>query len=282
MATPQEGYPPQGYPAADQYGQQSPGFEAAGSPPPPGGAPQPDKKKKRGYAQQAYDFGGNSALSQPPGPQQFQPVGGQGAAYGGYPPGDAQPSYNAGGYGAQVGAAPIGAPAQEYGTQFGGGVGGYQPPVAGYPGPGAPVGGVDGITSGMGQMGMGGAQAPAQQPQQPGGRGAMVLNTLYPTDLLNQPFNVAELELPPPPIILPANVSYQDYFFWPSTNKSNSLALRHLPIPTVLQNTFAQLLMLCQLLIPFSKSRSFLLLLSFSHTLLFMILTTRSQLYKTK
>lgn len=32
------------------------------------------------------------------------------------------------------------------------------------------------------------------------------LNQLYPTDLLNQPFNVSELDLPPPPIILPPNV----------------------------------------------------------------------------
>lgn len=33
------------------------------------------------------------------------------------------------------------------------------------------------------------------------------LNQLYPSDLLNQPLNVSELDLPPPPIILPPNVS---------------------------------------------------------------------------
>jgi protein transport protein SEC24 len=58
----------------------------------------------------------------------------------------------------------------------------------------------------LGQMGMGGAAQPAAQPQPAVARPA-VLNQLYPTDLLNQPFNVAELELPPPPIILPPNVS---------------------------------------------------------------------------
>ena len=212
MAAPQEGYPPQGYPT-DQYGQSQPDYGAAGSPPPPAGALQPDggKKKKRGYAQQAYDFGGNAALpltqGQPPAiGGDFQQVGAQ-PAYGGYPPqGEQQPAYGAP-YGAQP-VAPIGGAPAPYGNtpQYGGGVEGYQPPDAGYPGPGAPApAGVAGITQGMGQMGMGGV-APAA-PNQTGGRPA-VLNQLYPTDLLNQPFNVAELDLPPPPIILPANVSY--------------------------------------------------------------------------
>jgi protein transport protein SEC24 len=58
----------------------------------------------------------------------------------------------------------------------------------------------------MGQMGFGGPGQAAAQPQQSSAR-PMALNQLYPTDLLNQPFNVAELELPPPPIILPPNVS---------------------------------------------------------------------------
>jgi len=219
MDAPQEGYPPQGYPT-DQYGQPQPqpDFGAAGSPPPPAGGPHPDggKKKKRGYAQQAYDFGGNAALplnqGQPPAiGGDFQQVGAQ-PAYGGYPQqGEQQPAYGAP-YGAQQPVASIGgAPAPYASTaQFGGGVGGYQPPDGGYPGPGAPSpAGVAGITQGMGQMGMGGVPAPA--PNQTGARPA-VLNQLYPTDLLNQPFNVAELELPPPPIILPANVSHQIIF----------------------------------------------------------------------
>jgi protein transport protein SEC24 len=55
-------------------------------------------------------------------------------------------------------------------------------------------------------------QPQQQQPQmgQPG-RPA-VLNQLYPTDLLTQPFNVTELDLPPPPIILPPNVSENVHF----------------------------------------------------------------------
>lgn len=53
-------------------------------------------------------------------------------------------------------------------------------------------------------MGVSGGVQPA--PQQAAARPA-VLNHLYPTDLLTQPFNAAELELPPPPIILPPNVS---------------------------------------------------------------------------
>ncbi|KAH8590875.1 hypothetical protein B0O99DRAFT_520657 [Bisporella sp. PMI_857] len=207
MAAPQEGYPPQGY-SSDPYAQQGQPL-LAGSPPPTGALqPEGGKKKKRGYAQQAYDFGGNSALTQPQAPVGgggFQHLGAQDPAYGAYP---AQQEYGAQ-YGAQPGAPVAGAPGN-YGSPapYGAGVGGYQPPDAGYPGPGqAPPapGGVAGITSGMGQMGLSGAQ-PVAQPQQAPGR-PQVLNQLYPTDLLNQPFNVAELDLPPPPIILPSNSS---------------------------------------------------------------------------
>ena len=220
MAAPQDGYPSQGYPPPDPYAQQSPvqpGFDTT-SAPPPAGQPEHEggKKKKRGYAAQAYDFGAgaNSALGgQPQGGGQFQPV--QVPAYGGYPQQtEAQPAYGAPQYGAQPGEPAPGASVPGYGgqPQYGGGVAGYQAPEAGYPGPGAPsaagaAGGVGGITQGMGQMNVGGSGAtPAAQPQQAGARPA-VLNQLYPTDLLNTPFNVAELELPPPPIILPPNVS---------------------------------------------------------------------------
>jgi protein transport protein SEC24 len=47
----------------------------------------------------------------------------------------------------------------------------------------------------------------AQQPQGAQPPRPAVLNQLYPTDLLSQPFNVSELDLPPPPIALPPNVS---------------------------------------------------------------------------
>lgn len=61
------------------------------------------------------------------------------------------------------------------------------------------------MTQQFGQMDM--SQKPmAQQPQAQQGR-APVLNQLYPTDLQNQPLNVAELDYPPPPAILPPNVS---------------------------------------------------------------------------
>ena len=244
MAAPQDGYQAQGYPAADPYAQQSPaqpGFGAATSPPLPGGQHEQEgaKKKKRGYAAQAYDFGAgaNSGLGgQPQAGGAAQPP--QPAAYGGYPQqAEAQPVYGAPQYGGQVGSPTVpGAPAQGYSGQYGGGVGGYQPPDAGYPGPGAPAaGGVAGITQSMGQMGMGQGAQPAVQPQQAAARPA-VLNQLYPTDLLNQPFNVAELELPPPTIILPANVSC---LYWSTfvVLIVSSRASPHHQMQTVLLNT---------------------------------------------
>lgn len=212
MAAPQDGYPGQAYPPQDPYAQQSPaqpGFEqSATSPPPHGGNPGVDggKKKKRGYATQAYDFGqgANSALGgQTHGSAQFQPAQAP-AAYGGY---QAQPD-PAAAYGIPQGGM-VGAPQGGFAQpQYGSGVGGYQPPDAGYPGPGAPVSpGVAGITQGMGQMGMGGPQQPIAAQARPGAPAQVALNQLYATDLVNQPFNVAELDLPPPPIILPANSS---------------------------------------------------------------------------
>jgi protein transport protein SEC24 len=56
----------------------------------------------------------------------------------------------------------------------------------------------------MAGMQMGGQP---QQPQMAQAARPAVLNQLYPTDLLTQPFNATELDLPPPPIILPQNVS---------------------------------------------------------------------------
>lgn len=215
---------------ADQgYGQQhdqqapySPDTAAAGSPPPPQAGQQAldgagGKKKKRGYATQAFEFGagGNAAaggqtaggIPPPPGvgatagapayPGQQQDFQGgyPGAgvpAYGGAP---AQPAYGA----------PGGVPAAPA-------VGGYQAPDAYYQGgaQGAPPG-VSGVTAGMAGMNVGDPQAQQQQQQQqqPAQQGRVALNQLYPTDLLNQPFNVSELDLPPPPCILPPNVSHQ-------------------------------------------------------------------------
>jgi protein transport protein SEC24 len=204
----------------DGYGQYPPGQEPhytddpAGSPPPPEAMNQPldaGKKKKRGYATQAFEFGagGNAAAGGqtpgglPPGP------GGVGAnPMGGYP---GQQDFQGGyagspapvGYGGAPAPAAYGAPG---GTPAQAGVGGYQAPEPYYQGAtsaaGAPQG-VSGITAGMAGMNVG-EQAPQQQPAQ---QARVALNQLYPTDLLNQPFNVSELDLPPPPCILPPNVS---------------------------------------------------------------------------
>ncbi|KAH6606260.1 sec24 [Trichoderma cornu-damae] len=169
------------------------------------------KKKKRGYAAQAFEVGtGANALAggQIPVGQPYgaPPVQGGVAPYGAYPQGEPQPVAGgpaapgypypqAGGYGAQQ---PAAAPQPAYG--------GYQAPDQGYPPPGGqgPAAGVAGITQGMAGMQMGGQPQPPQVAQ--AGRPS-VLNQLYPTDLLTQPFGVAELDLPPPPIILPPNTS---------------------------------------------------------------------------
>ncbi|KAK8069242.1 hypothetical protein PG994_005858 [Apiospora phragmitis] len=197
MAAPNDGYGQ--FPPQDQ---QYPDMAAAGSPPPmqtqqPGDA---GKKKKRGYATQAYEFGagGNAAAGAPVagGMMPGQPVPGASpmgypaqqdfqAGYGGAP----APAYGASPAAAGYGVPPAGTPAQA-------GVGGYQAPDAYYQGaavPGTP--GMGGITAGMQNMNMGGQPAPAQAAQQ---QARVALNQLYPTDLLNQPFNVSELDLPPP------------------------------------------------------------------------------------
>ena len=186
----------------------------------------PGGRKKRAYAGQAYEFGagGNAALG-------GQQVGGQGypaqdPSYGGYghqphqQPGHQQPGYS-GGY-------PQGTP-PTYGQQ-GQAVGGYQAPEPGYPPQGsAPQSpGVAGITQGMNNMGMG-----AQSQGQPMAmHGRPQLNQLYPNDLLNQPLNVADLDLPPPPIILPQNVSVRQPLNLTAANGNHSrvLPLHHMRI----------------------------------------------------
>lgn len=211
MSAPNDGFGG-GYPSAPQqfaqqpsYPEQAQGYEEASSPPPSAaGAHAADhgRKKKRAYAAQAFEVGqgGNVAAGgQLPAAGQFgapQPLT---PGYGGYPGQEPQavPAYG-------------GAPA--YGVPQPGvpvaGAGGYQAPEPYYPSaaPGAAAG-VGGITSGISGMQLGaGPGAQAAQPTAAQGR-PVTLNPLYPTDLLNQPFNVSELDLPPPPIILPPNVS---------------------------------------------------------------------------
>ncbi|RMD41305.1 hypothetical protein DV735_g3837, partial [Chaetothyriales sp. CBS 134920] len=139
-------------------------------------------------AGQAYEFGSgaNAAL----GGQ--QPGGAPAPAYGTYSSQQDAAGYPQGGYqqnpaAVQQGSTPM------YGHSD---LTGYQAPTAAYPStqqqppqqqPGS--GGIPALTQQFGHMDM------SQKP------------LLYPTDLNNQPFNVAELDYPPPPAILPVNTS---------------------------------------------------------------------------
>ena len=206
MATPQPGQPPYEQPVHDSQVQEdydaSQHNDAAGQQHVPQGAPTASSagRKKRGYAGQAYEFGGgaNAAVGgQQPGGVAYPPP--PGAGYGGYgqqpQPAAQTPGYGSGSASPAVGAAP------GYGQQPGA-VGGYQSPDPGYPAQvphGQPPSGVGGITHGMGSLAVAGQ---AQQHSQ----GRPPMNQLYPQDLLNSALNVTDLDLPPPPIILPANV----------------------------------------------------------------------------
>lgn len=207
-------YPQQAASGPDGYGQQpSAGqnyenYETTAPPGvPPGPAPGPAHtgRKKRAYAGQAYEFGagGNAALG---GQQQA------GGAYTGYSAQQEAAGYPQGGYEQNPAAVQQGAtsmyPGQEPAAAA---AGGYQPPAPGYP-----AGGVAGMTQQFGQMDMSQKPPIAAAPQQQ--QRAPVLNQLYPTDLSNQPFNVAELDYPPPPAILPPNVSFSGFLFYCKSN----------------------------------------------------------------
>lgn len=182
MASPQGGYPPQeGYSQPGEYGSPTqPGAPLQG---------QAGGKKKRVYAGEAFGFGSGANAA----------LGGQmpaGGGYGGYPPQQpVQPV--AAGY-----QQPISQPQAQpmYGVDPAAQM--QQPVAQGYVPPAVP--GVAQMTQQFGAMGMGDPhQMPPQAPQAPR---PVPLNQLYPTDLLTQPFNVAELDLPPPPIVLPPGV----------------------------------------------------------------------------
>jgi protein transport protein SEC24 len=193
-------------PGQDGYGQQPPAqpyenYDQSSPPvaPPPGGAASQAGRKKRAYAGQAYEFGAgaNAGLG---GQQQA----GGAAPYSGFSSQQDAAGYPQGGYqqnpaAVQENATPM-YPGQEPA------VGGYQPPGASYPAPGG-TSGLGGVTQQFGQMDLGQKPVPAAAPPQQQQQRAPVLNQLYPTDLSNQPLNVAELDYPPPPAILPANVS---------------------------------------------------------------------------
>ncbi|KAM0627317.1 hypothetical protein ACHAPW_007960 [Verticillium nonalfalfae] len=218
MSAPHDGYGQQPYTDEPQQG-----FEGQ-SEAPHAQAADHAKKKKRGYASQAYEFGAGAntgVAGQVPaaGPQQYgMPSQPQTPAYAaaGYPGQDPSqlqqqqqqpgvPQYGAGApaYGAPQPLAPQ--PGAPQPAAYG-----YQAPDVGYPGPGqgAPAPnapGVAGINQQMAGMNLGPGGQPQPQPAQ--AARPVALNQLYPTDLLNQPFNVSELDLPPPPIILPPNSS---------------------------------------------------------------------------
>jgi protein transport protein SEC24 len=215
MAAPQGGYPPQ-----EGYGQQAPPAPGYGSPasppPPPGSVPaQAGGKKKRAYAGEAFDFGSgaNAALGgQQPGGGNYTGAYAAQAAVAGYTPA---------GYGPD--------PAAGYVSPQPVGVGEYQPPTAGYPAPSAA--GIAQVTQQFGQLGVSDPhQLPPQLPPQQVPR-AIPLNQLYPTDLLTQPFNVAELDYPPPPIILPPNVRSEPPSLQvaPSDQATNFRTVKYLP-----------------------------------------------------
>ncbi|TKX21717.1 protein transport protein SEC24 [Elsinoe australis] len=169
-------------------------------------------KKKRAYAGQAYDFGANNAAAAQTPPAQGMPYGGAAPAaaatpaYGAYSQQPAQQGYGQPGY-PDPNAQP--AAGQQYGQPQYDAQAGYQAPQAGYPAPGAaptPQGGMAGITQQFGQMGFG--QQAAAQPQQ-AAPAMQRLNPLQPVDISVQgaPFHVSDLDLPPPPLILPPNSS---------------------------------------------------------------------------
>lgn len=237
MSAPNDGYgqyPPQEFDQSAAYAEYAElGHEDSASAAPQASAQHgaDHRRKKRAYAPGQFEVaaGGNAAVGgQLPGGGQFGAPQPAPTTYGNFPAQDPQTAS----YGQQYG---MGQPAA------GPAPGGYQAPEQYYssatpmaPGPGQT--GVAGITSGMGSMALGGGVPPGAQaiPARPG-----PLNQLYPTDLLNQPFNVSELDLPPPPIILPPNVSVMTpaAFDSMSANRRDSRALLRLPMPTVRRNT---------------------------------------------
>ncbi|KAJ5125309.1 hypothetical protein N7526_007486 [Penicillium atrosanguineum] len=175
------GYPPQeGYGQPD-YGSPDPQQQ---SPVPAQGAPAPvaaGGKKKRAYAGEAFDFGSgaNAALG-------GQPTAG--GAYGAYPQ---QPQAQAMGY-------------QQ--PAYGADPSQMQPAAAAYAQPAPDVAQMTQQFGGMGMAEPHHMPPPQQQPVVQPAR-QVQLNQLYPTDLISQPFNVAELDYPPPPIVLPPGTS---------------------------------------------------------------------------
>jgi len=180
-----------GYGQAPSYGQPASTPQASGPPPAvsvPGS--HGGRGKRRGYAEEQYDFGAgaNAGLT----PAQNPLYAGQ--SMGGYPNAQEQQHSQ---FVSPMGGAPPAMGAQGgYGVPQGmSGAGAGNIAAGGYEPTGAP--GMGGVTQSFGQMGL----TPAGGIQK-----AQSLNPLFTIDLMQQPFNVAELEIPPPEIILPPNV----------------------------------------------------------------------------
>lgn len=168
------------------------------------------KKKRRGYAGEAYSFGQGANVAPEGTPQtqhDLQPGYGQQpqANY------DQATSYGQPAFGGYNSAATQQQPAygQPQYPQKQVAAGGYQAPDAGYPAPAQPD--MGGLTQDMSKVGFGGSPNPPPQQAQ---SNRPHLNQLYPTDMMNQPFQVTELDLPSPPIVLPPNVSSWSFVLW--------------------------------------------------------------------
>ena len=191
MADPQQTYHNQGYqdPNQPQMAQPQPNQplydQQDGAAAPVAAAP---TKKKRAYAGQAFDIGTGANVAAFSQQQQAQQ----------------QPSYATPAYGEQ-----FAQPQMLQQPQYGAPQASYQAPLAGYPVQTQTP--MAGMTQQFGQMGFQQPQ-PAVAPQQPQQQGAPVAQRLNPLQAIDisaqgQPFHVSDLDLPPPPIILPPNVS---------------------------------------------------------------------------
>ena len=185
----------------DPYAQPIEGTQGAATDAAPAG-----KKKKGRYAQNAFDVGVGAnvtgAAPPPPGapPYPSQPVQQPQANYGGYPQqpqqGYGQPQYGSPQpqYGQQPGYGDQNHGQQpQYGQQAGYG---YQAPQAGYPPP----------TDKFASMNVN------EQQQQQGRGGFFQLNRLQTSDLIQQPVDVREVDMAPPPIALPPNVGAAHFY----------------------------------------------------------------------
>lgn len=200
-------------PQQDQYGQQPVDGASDGAQ----DIPAHGKKKRGRYAQGAFDVGQGANISTgaappPPGgsPYSAQPAQQQQAGYGGYPQQQPQPQqgYQQPQYGqqqqqqqaqAQYGYQSYGDQQNAQHSQYGQQPGyGYQAPQAGYAPP----------TEKFGAMHMNDQQQPPSQSQNR--PGFFQLNRLQTSDLISQPFDVREVNMAPPPIVLPPNVSVTD------------------------------------------------------------------------